>query len=119
MSDKARIWKIVAMIFGAISILAMAYCIGLVILTNYKDSVIEDYKDEDVFEDYIDLVEVASRGRDTIYYDANTGVMYFVRDDHYNIGWAITIYDEDGLPRLYDGGYIDYAEKRNELQSGD
>lgn len=118
MSDKARIWKIIAMIFGAIFVLAMIYCIGLIVLDNYKDSVIEDYKDENVFEDYIDLVEVASHGHDTIYYDANTGVMYYVRNDHYNTGWAIPIYGEDGLPRLYDGGYIDYAEKRNELQSG-
>lgn len=69
--------------------------------------------------DYFYLIEVERYENNVIYYDVNTGVMYYVYNEGKNNSWCTPIYDTDGLPKLYDGGDIDYAEKRNELQSGD
>ena len=114
--NKEDIWNAFKLF---VSLLAIVIFIFIIIYFNITRNDIGDLRDRDRVKEYINLVEIDRYKNNVVYYDLNTGIMYYVYNEDKNYSWCTPIYGTDGLPKLYERGDIDYAEKRNELQSGD
>lgn len=80
----------------------LAIFLALTALTGCTDTnASETTETKPALTDYMDLVEVASSNIEKVYYDRNTGVMYYIRRSDYMAAMS-PIYNTDGSVKIYE-----------------
>lgn len=79
--NKEDIWNAFKLF---VSLLAIVIFIFIIIYFNITRDDIGDLRDRDRVKEYINLVEIDRYKNNVVYYDLNTGIMYYVYNEDKN-----------------------------------